>query len=325
MSMDQKFRFVAPVFIFVFVLTSCAPSQPQQTVPADSIYSGLTDEEDGTLEADIDLNAPLVDVTDESAGTDGLSGIVGGGSPRTGYLLVRASGNETINQQDSRRPRTMASVTKLATSLAALRNVPGISVGAVAAMLRSSDNHAASIFLRKFAKAVAGLDLPAPRVKNPHSCSGNSSADAPAARLVLNWLDKTVAGDWSGASLVDGNGCNQNDKFSPEQLVNLLRYADSLGPAFGGQEFASLLAKGGSSGTLRSRLSNLEGRARVFAKTGTLRSAITLAGYLFVPTGKGAQKYYFAILSEINSMGEARQGRARIDALIKSWAHSLAK
>lgn len=328
MSMEKRFRLVALIFAFAFILTSCSPSPSSQQadVPANSIYAGLvTDEEDGILDADIDLSAPVAATDEESADAGGFSGIVGGSSSSRGYLLMKASSGQIIDQQDAQRPRTMASVTKLTTSLAALRTVPGINVSAVAEMLRSSNNYVASMLLRKFAKAVAGLDLPPPRVKNPHSCNGNSTEDAPAARLVLNWLDKTIPGDWSGASLVDGNGCNDDDKLSPEQLVRLLRYADSLGPAFGGQEFASLLAKGGGSGTLKSRLGKLDGHARVFAKTGTLHSAITLAGYLFVPNGKGTEKYYFAILTGIGSMGEARQGRARIDALMKSWAHQLAK
>lgn len=99
---------------------------------------------------------------------------------------------------------------------------------------------------------------------------------------------------------------------SPEQLVQLLRYADSLGPVFGGRNFANLLATPGS-GTLRSRLKDLNGRARVYAKTGTL------AGYLFVPSSHGVEKYEFAILVEISAGSEKAPARRAIDSLVKSW------
>ena len=289
--------------------------------PAGSIYFGTASDYDGVVEADIDLVAEPSEKLVEDSAFEKRGDI--------GYQLTGGADQQVKTEFDAKNPRILASVTKISTALAALRNVSDVNVAEVSAMLRESHNYQASMLLRRFAQTVLGMELPPPKQPSrgrsaAHTCPSNGTVEAPAAREVLSWLKKMISADWTNAELADGSGCSYENKMSPEQLVEILQYADSLGPAFSDQDFASLLASPGRSGTLRSRLGGLSGRAKVFAKTGTLNGAITLAGYLFVPKGKEIEKYYFAVLISTNSRAEARSARARIDYLVKSWARKLA-
>ncbi len=286
---------------------------------SEGIFSGLPEHGEGVVDATIEL--------DGGHDIDGFRD----NSSDIGYQLMRSSSQEIIAKFEEQRPRIMASLTKIPTALAVLENIPGIKVPDVANMLRTSDNHAASLYLRQFSQEVAHLSLPPLLVpKNlvrskrwAHSCPLNDSDEAPGAQEVLTWLKKVLPVDWNKANLADGNGCDENNVMTPEQLVAILRYADSLGPIFEGQDFAGLLSTTGGTGTMRSRLRNLRQEAHVFAKTGTLHSAVTLAGYLFVPIEGKAEEYIFAVMVETHAGKTVSQGRHQIDSLVRGWVHEL--
>lgn len=80
-----------------------------------------------------------------------------------------------------------------------------------------------------------------------------------------------------GAVLVDGSGLSRQNWLTPNGLVTLLQQMARTG-------YASLwrrsLPLAGRSGTLRQRLRNTAAQDRVWAKTGTLRGVVALAGYV---------------------------------------------
>jgi serine-type D-Ala-D-Ala carboxypeptidase/endopeptidase (penicillin-binding protein 4) len=94
--------------------------------------------------------------------------------------------------------------------------------------------------------------------------------------------------DTRGWAIYDGSGVSRYDRLTPRGLVSLLRLAISpehpeLSPLPG------WLPVAGVSGTLSSRYSTsptICARGKVFAKTGTLRDAIGLAGYATAADGR---------------------------------------
>ncbi len=101
--------------------------------------------------------------------------------------------------------------------------------------------------------------------------------------------------DTRGWAVYDGSGVSRSDRLTVRGLVSLLRLA--ISPEH--PELAPLrawLPVGGVSGTLSSRYSTkptICARGKVFAKTGTLRDAIGLAGYA---TGTDGRPRIFAVM-----------------------------
>jgi D-alanyl-D-alanine carboxypeptidase/D-alanyl-D-alanine-endopeptidase (penicillin-binding protein 4) len=94
--------------------------------------------------------------------------------------------------------------------------------------------------------------------------------------------------DPAGLSVADGSGLSRANACTARQLAAILAWSQS-------QPFARVLhdslAEAGVDGSLRRRLKNLDGR--VHAKTGTMRSVRTLAGYVDADSGP---RFTFAIL-----------------------------
>jgi len=90
--------------------------------------------------------------------------------------------------------------------------------------------------------------------------------------------------------LSDGSGLSRNDMITAEASVQLLtymfrhRYADT---------FRSALPIAGVDGTLRNRLKNTPAENNLRAKTGSLSSAASLAGYVTTAAG---EKLAFSIM-----------------------------
>lgn len=110
--------------------------------------------------------------------------------------------------------------------------------------------------------------------------------------------------------VVDGAGLSHQNFATARLEVDLLRAVLARADY---EEFRSLLAQPGLPGTLASRLTDLSGS--VYAKTGTLRSAACLAGY--VETGNGT--IVFSILGNrlSRSIGVVR---AAIDEAVRRHA-----
>ena len=110
--------------------------------------------------------------------------------------------------------------------------------------------------------------------------------------------------DTDGLRLVNGSGLFDGNRVAPVHLTQLL-HRMWINPTFR-SEFVAHLAVPGEAGTLLRRLADLPSRRLVRAKTGTLRDAVALSGYVLDAAPERAVA--FSIL--LNGVS-GRQARAR--------------
>jgi serine-type D-Ala-D-Ala carboxypeptidase/endopeptidase (penicillin-binding protein 4) len=134
---------------------------------------------------------------------------------------------------------------------------------------------------------------------------------AAADRTVRAWFAAQGL-DASGLVLDNGSGLSRAERIPPALLAGLLRAAHAGGQA---PELIATLPVAGLDGTLSRRLkaTPAEGRARL--KTGTLRDAVGLAGY--VPDATGRLWVFVALF---NHPEAGAKGRPVLDALVNAVA-----
>jgi D-alanyl-D-alanine carboxypeptidase/D-alanyl-D-alanine-endopeptidase (penicillin-binding protein 4) len=109
----------------------------------------------------------------------------------------------------------------------------------------------------------------------------------------------------------DGSGLSAYNLISPRALVRILD--DGLARPWGA-EWIEAMAKPGETGTLRNRLTELNGR--VYAKTGSISHVNSLSGFL---TREDGELLLFAILTNTGNL-PAQDVRDAIDALVREIA-----
>jgi len=120
-------------------------------------------------------------------------------------------------------------------------------------------------------------------------------------KFVRNLLGQSIA----GIVIADGSGLSRYNLVTPRLLVNTLR-------AMAGQpSFRDSLAIAGADGTLKKRFRNTIGVNNIIAKTGTLRGAVSLSGYLNNPN---FGEITFSIIINNTSQSSAASRRI-IDAI----------
>jgi PBP4 family serine-type D-alanyl-D-alanine carboxypeptidase len=92
--------------------------------------------------------------------------------------------------------------------------------------------------------------------------------------------------DWS---LVDGSGLSRSDLVTPHEMAALLVAMDRHAQA---RAFRESLPVAGVDGTLKGRMRGTAAEGRLTAKTGTLRQAAALAGYV---TTRSGERLAFAV------------------------------
>jgi D-alanyl-D-alanine carboxypeptidase len=323
-SMKWKALFFLPLVFSI----ACSKS-------GQSLYAGLAPNEDGVIAGDVGT-AP--DGTDENeiAAVDQPALVLpdvllskeselikkwhSGQTSKVSFLVVDAEDGNIMRTYLSEKPRRLASVTKIATSLTALENVNDISVAKISAMLKSSNNSEASRYVRLVAKSIGNLIIPGSPNPDPHSCPSSSTlqAEYPAAAIVLLWLKSQILDvDWSGGVLKDGAGCDYGNFMNTLQIVNILKLADSKGKAFAGLSYEELLSVSGVDGTWANH--NIDAKGRVLAKTGTLSLNSNLAGYFYAKRDGKLHKYYFTIFVEKSSSENAADTRSLMENLLRFW------
>ena len=111
-----------------------------------------------------------------------------------------------------------------------------------------------------------------------------------------------------GYLMVDGSGLSRNDRFSPRQVVQLLR--SMYFHPFGREFLRSLPFSGEEESSWKQRLAEPPYAGNVFAKTGTILGVSTLSGYAKARSGK---LYAFSILcNDVRATWEARRLQDRI-------------
>jgi D-alanyl-D-alanine carboxypeptidase/D-alanyl-D-alanine-endopeptidase (penicillin-binding protein 4) len=143
---------------------------------------------------------------------------------------------------------------------------------------------------------------------------GKSAGGAEALTAFLQQM-----GAWDGGTLQsNGSGLYDANRVSPRSLTRVLWHTlanPKLGPGFLNQ-----LAVGGVDGTLKGRFHSLRDQRSVLAKTGTLRSVVSLSGYVFGPDRSTPLAFSF-IVSGI--AGRQPEVRKRIDKIVESLAIEL--
>ena len=162
----------------------------------------------------------------------------------------------------------------------------------VRGMMKRSDNPLTRLtYLRLGAATAAALEDTRPA----------------AQRAVQQWFaDKGL--DSAGLVLDNGSGLSRSERIKPAQMAAL------LGVAWDGRQAPELLTSlpvAGVDGTLSRRFkgSAAEGRARM--KTGTLKDAVALAGYVW-----DAQDRPWVVVVMLNGPGTGAKGRPVLDALV---------
>jgi D-alanyl-D-alanine carboxypeptidase/D-alanyl-D-alanine-endopeptidase (penicillin-binding protein 4) len=132
---------------------------------------------------------------------------------------------------------------------------------------------------------------------------------AAADRAVHAWFSAHGLDD-RGLVLDNGSGLSRSERISPAQLAGLLRVSQAGAQA---PELLATLPVAGVDGTMSRRLKNSPAAGQARLKTGTLRNAVSLAG--FVPDASGRLWILAAI---VNHPEAAAKGRPVLDALV-SW------
>lgn len=160
-------------------------------------------------------------------------------------------------------------------------------------VMKSSDNALARlIYLQLGAQAAQG---------------GEPTLQA-AERVVRAWF-KAQGLDDRGLVLDNGSGLSRSERISPAQLAGLLRAGQRGAQA---PELLATLPVAGVDGTLSRRLKDGPAAGVARLKTGTLRDAVGLAG--FVPDAGGKPWVFVALL---NHPEAAAKGRPVLDALVE--------
>lgn len=135
---------------------------------------------------------------------------------------------------------------------------------------------------------------------------------AAADRVVRDWFRERGV-EVQGLVMDNGSGLSRHERISPAQLARVLRVAQAgrLAP-----DLLATLPIAGEDGTLSRRLRDGPATGLARLKTGTLRDAVGLAG--FVPDASGRPWVFVAF---VNHPDAAAQGRPVLDALV-NWVAS---
>ena len=170
-------------------------------------------------------------------------------------------------------------------------------------MLLVSDNDVAEMLFRNNAIAAK---------RTPSWASARANAQLTLARLGV---------DIRGWALVDGSGVSRNDRLTARGLITMLRIAASPAhPALA--PLRSMLPVAGVSGTLKARNGRFTtkptscARGKVFAKTGTLRDTIGLAGY--ARGSDGRLKAFAVLVNDPSGRYSKLTVRRAVDAIAAS-------
>ena len=156
---------------------------------------------------------------------------------------------------------------------------------------------------------------------------GASSPTAAAERAKLGtrdsgfkveqaWL-QSIGVDPSTVTIADGSGLSEYDRITPSALVAILRYDWS---GANRQTVLDALPLAGVRGTLKSSFRGTPLSGDVYAKTGTINHARTLAGFLKTPR-HGTIAFALMINDWVDASPRASESVARVQAMVLEALH----
>ncbi|HEX2011471.1 MAG TPA: D-alanyl-D-alanine carboxypeptidase/D-alanyl-D-alanine-endopeptidase, partial [Roseateles sp.] len=163
---------------------------------------------------------------------------------------------------------------------------------AMRGMMKSSDNPLTRIVYLRLGAAAA---------------APGEDTRAAAERVVRAWFAEQGIADM-GLVLDNGSGLSRSERITAAQMAGVL-LASQKGKH--GPELLVTLPVAGVDGTLSRRLKDSPATGRARLKTGTLSTAVALAGY--VPDAGGRT---WVVSAMLNDPKAAAQGRPVLDALI---------
>ena len=184
-----------------------------------------------------------------------------------GYMIVDVTAKDPVTVADYRakQPMKPASTLKIFVTAAALEYFGKPIIPEVTITNQMSVNWRASKLLRKIGGKVY-----------------NTSTTAAGVKAILDfWTTKGV--DTQGMNFYDGNGLSKDNAISPKQLVDAL-YAMRTSPYY--QNFYESLPLAGMTGTLHRAMKGSAAQGRIRAKTGTINSVKSFAGYVQTVSGR---------------------------------------
>ena len=113
--------------------------------------------------------------------------------------------------------------------------------------------------------------------------AGTKTGFSQAAKYTQQFVDRKFGFDSHSLNIVDGSGLSMYDFMTPRFLVDMLSLVQSDAKIF--DIFFSSLPVAGMDGTLKSRMSDKSSIGKVYAKTGSVTGACTLAGYVLTRSG----------------------------------------
>ena len=184
-----------------------------------------------------------------------------------GYMIIDITSKECVKVADyhAKQPMQPASTLKIFVTAAALEVFGKSIIPEVTITNQMSVNWRSSKLLRKIGGKV---------YNTPTTIAG--------VKAIMNfWTAKGV--DTTGMYFYDGNGLSKNNAISPEQLVEALN-AMRASPYF--NVFYESLPLAGMTGTLHKAMKGSAAQGRVHAKTGTIASVKSFAGYVHTVSGR---------------------------------------
>ncbi|AFY51268.1 D-alanyl-D-alanine carboxypeptidase, serine-type, PBP4 family [Nostoc sp. PCC 7524] len=136
-------------------------------------------------------------------------------------------------------------------------------------LLRETNQNSNNIFAESLLRALA--------VRSP--TLQNKSSEALGLEAIKTNLTK-LGVDPTSYQLADGSGLSRRNLITPEALVQTLQ---GIAKTPGANVYRASLPVAGKSGTLSNRFRNTPAEGIVQAKTGTLRGAVSLSGYMNAP------------------------------------------
>lgn len=115
--------------------------------------------------------------------------------------------------------------------------------------------------------------------------TGRTMSLKQSSAALKNWLtDRLVATSWNGLYLPNHSGLASKARVSPAQMASIIRFAAHR--RFDGRRYLALLPASGFRESFRSRFRGKAAELRVWAKTGTLKYAKGITGFLFTKSGR---------------------------------------
>lgn len=183
-------------------------------------------------------------------------------------------------------------------------------------VLRDMNKNSDNTLARTLYLSLGSLETDPVTGSRPVSFANADSTAQRADQQVRAWLRRHRI-DEQGIVLENGAGLSRSERIAASQLAAVLQ-AGSQGPW--APELLSSLPIAGLDGTMWRRLGGTAAASRARIKTGSLRNAVAVAGY--VPDATDQLCIVVAMIN-MDTVGKGDAGRAALDALI-DWVATSA-